>query len=56
MTAKGNPRDIVHMMQDLIKEGMVEIDHDLRAVVVLKELCENSLKIKVNHLSGRRVG
>ena len=56
VTAKGNPRDIIHMMQDLIKEGIVEIDQDLRAVVILKELSEKSLKIKVNRRSRRSVG
>lgn len=35
------------MMEDLLKEGIVEIDTNLGAVVVLKELSENSLKIKV---------
>lgn len=45
VTAKGNPRDVIHMMEDLFKEGFVEVN--LGAVVVLKELSENSLKIKV---------
>lgn len=47
VTAKGNPRDVIHMMEDLLKEGIVEVDHNLGAVVILKELSENSLKIKV---------
>lgn len=47
MTAKGNPRDIIHMMEDLLKEGIVEVDHELRGVVILKKLCENSLNIQV---------
>lgn len=45
VTAKGNPRDVIHMMEDLFKEGFVEVN--LGAVVILKELSENSLKIKV---------
>ncbi|CAB1114831.1 unnamed protein product [Ectocarpus sp. CCAP 1310/34] len=44
VTAKGNPRDVIHMMEDLFKEGIVEVN--LGAVVILKELSENSLKIK----------
>eukprot|EP00752_Nemacystus_decipiens_P009643 g8614.t1 len=44
VTAKGNPRDVIHMMEDLCKEGIVEIN--LGAVVILKELSENCLKIK----------
>ncbi|CAM9767658.1 unnamed protein product, partial [Ectocarpus fasciculatus] len=44
VTAKGNPRDVIHMMEDLFKEGFVEVN--LGAVVILKELSENSLKIK----------
>lgn len=32
-------------MEDLFKEGIVEVN--LGAVVILKELSENSLKIKV---------
>ncbi|CAM9438002.1 unnamed protein product, partial [Scytosiphon promiscuus] len=44
VTAKGNPRDVIHMMEDLFKEGIVEVS--LGAVVILKELSENSLKIK----------
>lgn len=47
ITAKGNPRDIVDMMEDLLKEGIVEVDRDLGAVLVVKDLSENSLKIKV---------
>lgn len=34
------------MMEELFKEGIVEVN--LGAVVILKELSENSLKIKVN--------
>lgn len=49
VTAKGNPRDVMHMMEDLLKEGIVEVDPNLGAVVILKELSENSLKIKVKY-------
>lgn len=51
-TAKGNPRDVIHMMEDLLKEGIVEVDPNLGAVVILKELSEHALKIKV-HVFGR---
>eukprot|EP00903_Cladosiphon_okamuranus_P014404 g13372.t1 len=44
VTAKGNPRDVIHMMEDLFKQGIVEVN--LGAVVILKELSENSLKIQ----------
>lgn len=35
------------MMEDLLKEGIVEVDQNLGAVVILKELSENLLKIQV---------
>lgn len=35
------------MMEDLLKEEIIKVDRNLGAVVILKELSENSLKIKV---------
>ncbi|CAM9686439.1 unnamed protein product, partial [Choristocarpus tenellus] len=46
VTAKGNPRDVVHMVEDLLKEGMVEVDKSRGEALVLKELSGNFFKIK----------